>query len=282
MKVPYELIDSGEGERLERFGDRVLIRPSKFSVWKRRTPAAWQSAHASYQHKGGWRFRGNRFEEWTMECGEYSLVLRLQDNGQVGIFPEHQGYLERLSGAIKKHALSKGRSAKVLNLFAYTGMASIVALKAGAEVTHVDLSKKVLEWAQKNFALNGGLSARMIREDALQFVEREIRREKNYDVVIADPPSFSRISDREEWELEGILGNLISILVKVLDPISGTLVMTSHHFESGGHVMANLIHDQLPVHRSAEVTTGELTLTESSSPRILPAGFLVWADIQGS
>ena len=271
--LPYELIDSGDGARLERFGDRVLIRPSKFSVWKRRNPAAWSKAHAEFDHKKGWRFFGEKFGEWEVRGKDATLILRLQENGQIGLFPEHLSYLDELQQAVRT-LKEKSEEVRVLNLFAYTGVASIVAAKGGATVTHVDLSKKVLEWASENFKRNDLTGIRFIKEDALTFVERELRRGNTYHIIIADPPSFSRISPKEEWTLETVLSSFIRDLAKLLVPQHHALFLTSHHFESGGMVMANLLLDSLNDGES-EVRSRELAIKEHATERRLPAGFLV-------
>lgn len=277
QKGAYELLDSGEREKLERFGDRILIRPSSWCVWKRRKAAGlWNSAHARYEHERGWMHRGTRFDEWCFESEFGALELRLQSNGQVGIFPEHAQYLDVLVSEVKRLSGLRGAPTRVLNLFAYTGMASVACLKAQAHVTHVDLSKKALEWARRNFELSGvdKQQMRLIREDAVLFVQREVKRGREYDIVVADPPSFSRISEREEWNLEEVLAPMIADIARLLAGDAGALFLTNHHFESGGHVMANLVRDGF-AGRAATVETRELLLKESDSDRVLPAGFLV-------
>jgi len=274
----YELIDSGDGRRLERFGNRTLIRPSKFSVWKpRENEKLWADADASYVHKAGWKYKSAKFQEWVSKGDDLSLKLKLQENGQIGFFPEHVAYLPDIREALRRQQASKP---KVLNLFAYTGMASIAALQEKADVTHVDLSKKVLDWAKENFELNGLSTARFIREDAVTFMEREVRRGNLYDVVIADPPSFSRVSDNNEWKLEEVLTDLIELCVSLLKAEGATLFLTSHHFESGGHVMANILLDSVCRNNRSNpsLSTKELSIAEVKTGRVLPAGFLVQAN----
>ncbi len=283
MKFDYELIDSGAGARLERFGTKLLVRPSKFSVWQRRRPTIeWQNAHATYEHKRGWSFSQQSFEQWDLAGEGASLRLRLQDNGQIGFFPEHAAYLPSLLDVLTKYSKNLGRAPRVLNLFAYTGMATVAALRAGADVTHVDLSKKVLDWARENAEANKLNSPRFIREDALTFLDKEVRRGNTYEVVIADPPSFSRVSPKEEWTLEDVLPNLISQIAKVASPQAHAVFLTSHHFESGGHVMANLLHDAYCASGSQCrpcLETEELAIAESGTGRVLPAGFLVKSQV---
>lgn len=278
MNFEYELLDSGENAKLERFGERTLIRPSKFSVWSRaRSADLWRGADAVFEPKQGWRFHKQRFDSWRMNGQPDGLLLRLQDNGQIGFFPEHASYLPLLANDIREYAQKLQRAPRVLNLFAYTGMATMAALRAGASVTHVDLAKKTLDWAQANFEAAKLERPRFIREDAISFLRREVKRGNTYEVVIADPPSFSRVSAQEEWSLDQVLADLVSLLVQVVAPEQHTIFLTSHHFESGGHVMANLLWDAYGRKKAVTIETRELAINESASPRVLPAGFLVQA-----
>lgn len=264
----YELLDSGELFKLERFGSKVLIRPSKFSIWKKRDPKAWNRADAIYDHVRGWKFlKGEKFEEWEMKEENLSMVLRLQQNGQVGLFPEHSLYEDEIASFLKESG------GNVLNLFGYTGLATLLCARLGARVTHVDLSKQANQWAKMNVQLSGleDKGVRFIQEDALSFLRKEKNRERRYDLLIADPPSFSRISSKETWNLDDIFVNLLSAIEAVLAP-GGMVVLTSHRFELGEQVMENLVYDTF--HTEVQVRSSTLSLKEVSSPRRLPAGFL--------
>lgn len=277
----YELIDSGEGERLERFGEKVLARPSSLCVWKRRTPDAWQNKHARFDpKKKRWEIFGQKFETWNAEIQGITLTLRLQDNGQIGFFPEHASYLPRVKRDIEKLLKGGNKPPQVLNLFAYTGLASLVALQSGAIVTHVELSKRALDWAQQNVLANDAPKQhlRFIREDAMEFLRKEVRREKQYDLIIADPPSFSRVSDKETWDLDVILPELCELLTQLLCPAGGLLYFTSHLVELGGAVAANLLRDFLP--EEVELSVEPLFIAEANSQRVLPAGQLVRVERQ--
>ncbi|MBX7143099.1 MAG: class I SAM-dependent methyltransferase [Oligoflexia bacterium] len=272
----YQLIDSGEGARLERLGEKLLIRPSSLCIWQRRNPNAWQSVAARFDpKKKRWDVSGTPFETWQTQVQGVQLILRLQDNGQVGFFPEHASYLPRVRHDIEHIAKRLGKAPQVLNLFAYTGMASLVALAAGAIVTHVEISKRALDWAQQNILANNAPKQhlRFIREDALEFLRKEVRREKLYDLVIADPPSFSRVSDKQSWELDTILPELCKLLVQVMNPELGVLYLTSHMIENGGAVSANLLRDYAP--DKAKYDIEPLLIPETSSTRVIPAGQLV-------
>ncbi len=273
--MSYQLLDSGESEKLERFGDKIIIRPSKFSLWKKRSPNLWTQAHARFEPKSGWRTHAKQFDEWEGEFFKVRLRLRLQDNGQIGFFPEHLGYISKIEEAIKHHP-----QASILNLFAYTGLATVAALKLGATVTHVDISKKCLTWAAENIKLNEipQERLRLIPEDALKFLDSEIRRGKKYDLVIADPPSFSRISNSKSWQLEEVLEPLIDKMVKVSSDTSAHIFLTSHQYEYGDAVLYNLLLDAIG---GRQISLGHepLYLREANSDRILPSGYLVQAAV---
>ncbi len=267
------LIDSGDLLKLEQFAGCRLVRPSKLCLWKPHlAKLEWDRADATYEHKKGWKFRGKPCASWPLTISDFTIELRLQDNGQIGFFPEHLSYLEDIN-----HQLGTAQQGmKMLNLFAYTGLASVFAAKRGMQVTHVEIAKKAIEWAKVNFELNQlpQDAVRIIREDAIEFMRREVRRNNNYDLVIADPPSFSRVDSGKDWKLEETLSEMATLAVKLLNE-KGMLVFTNHHFETGGHVLANLLYDA--AHGSLEISTNELTLDEKNSPRKIPAGFLVIA-----
>lgn len=270
----YALLDSGEGARLEQFGERRLIRPSTIAVWRRRLPPAeWAKADATWEPDAGWQYRGESFPEWRLTGSEVTLLLRPQNNGQIGLFPEHASYLGEVAAAVAHAAERLGRAPRLLNLFAYTGMASIVAARAGADVTHVDMMKRALDWARANLEVNGLSGVRLIPEDALAFLDREGRRGNRYDLIIADPPSFSRLNDKRSWQLDEVIVALIGAMWKVLDP-AGSLFLTSHQFELGAYTLRNLLIDLDPA-CAGSVHISALTIPEQHSTRELPCGHLV-------
>lgn len=276
IRIDYELLDSGEGAKLERFGNTILNRPSSLCLWKRRlSPNIWDGADAKYDPKLGWISKESHKKQWTVNT-DYSIavILRLQDNGQIGIFPEHDLYLDLVSEAIDSLHVRLNRPTKVLNLFAYTGLASLRSLKQGAEVTHVDLAKTAINWAKENIAVNDLLSSkvRLITDDALAFCEREIRRNNHYDVIIVDPPNFSRISKNKSWAMEEILPALIDSLFKLLDK-AGTIFLTTHGLFGSAELCANLCYDHSD-NSSLAIRKETLTLKESKGLREIPAGSL--------
>ncbi len=264
----YALIDSGDFQKLERFGAHILARPSQLCLWRRReSDVNWRKAKAVYSTEGTW---SNALDEWRVDVHGVTLLLRCQTNGQIGLFPEHSLYLPRL----RAHLL-RAVSRKVLNLFAYTGMATTFCAKDDAHVTHVDLSKKTFEWARANLQANNivGDAVRFIEDDAFKFLEREVKRQNTYDLIIADPPSFGRVSKTKSWSIEERLAEL-AYHAKLCLNATGMLVLTCHDQGIKHEVLANVARDYFP-ETEWQVTGEELLLREVSSERCLPAGCLV-------
>lgn len=274
--LEYCLIDSGDGRRLERYGQKTLIRPSSLCMWRPRRKDLWGTADAEYVPDTGWKFRNKPFECWDIRCRDVLLRLRLQSNGQIGFFPDHALYIESIE-TIVRGLLGQG-SCRILNLFAYTGLATLVALKLGASVTHVDLAKRALDWFSENLRLNNLIDspARIIRDDALDFLRREVRRGGKYDVIIVDPPSFSRISGKKSWTLDEVLPGIVYDAVALLPKDRGALFLTCHNYELGGVISANIVRDALSG-RPASVEWQPLLLPEENTERSLPGGNLVIA-----
>ena len=269
----YALLDSGDGEKLERFGGTVLARPSSICIWKKRKPQLWRTADAQFVPKVGWRFPKQKFESWQLAGDSFKLQLRLQTNGQIGTFPEHGFYLEAMGKLV---SAAEFKSFRVLNLFAYSGMASTFLAGLGAHVCHVDLSKKSLGWAEENLRLNklDPKLARLICEDSMSFLKKEIKRDKSYNLIIADPPSFGRISANKSWKLLDIITELTSDCIKLLDRKFGALFMTSHDPETHPELLANILSD-LSGASSEKIYCQNLNIQESEGARLLPSGQLV-------
>jgi 23S rRNA (cytosine1962-C5)-methyltransferase len=278
--VGYKLIDSGLNAKLEQYGEKILSRPSSVCVWGRRLSAAeWEGASAVYEPKEGWRFPGGeKFTEWTVTIGGVKLLLELQSNGQIGIFPEHSLYVPSLVEDITKLKAAGCAEPNVLNLFAYTGMATVAAAMAGAAVTHIDSSKRALTWARKNLELNdcGGKSVRLIPEDVSKYLEREKRRGNRYDIVVVDPPSFSRVSRDVSWTLEDFVLELYEACRDVLVAERGALYFTNHSSYYMNEVIRNLVLDTFGS-KQVSVATAPLLVREVNTERAMPAGSLVHA-----
>ncbi len=274
----YALLDSGDQRKLERFGSMTINRPSSLSAWRRRLPAAmWERADATYLPPDRWEFRGKPFTTWGATIAGVNLELELMSNGQLGIFPEHALYLPLLRAYLEKLHRKAQRPLKILNLFAYTGLASVFCAKLpDTFVTHVDLAKRAIDWAKKNVAANeiGMDRIRWITDDALGFMARESRKENSYDVVIIDPPSFSRVSKNNTWTLEEKAPEIVTLCLKVLEPAAGVIFFSNHSTASTSDVARNIMLDHFQ-DRDVETSIESLSLMESNSPRLLPAGSLI-------
>jgi len=211
-RCEYQLIDFGEGRRLERFGPLMLDRPCPAAEKLHRAdPAAWQAADARFDRgdgqQGRWISRGELPARWTVDHGSFKLELRLTPAGQLGLFPEQADNWDWIGEQLRWG----GRSAKVLNLFAYTGGSTLAAAAAGAEVVHVDAARNTLAWARRNAELSGMTRKpiRWIAEDAMKFAKRELKRGNRYDAVILDPPSYGHGLHGEVWRMAKHLPQLL-------------------------------------------------------------------------
>jgi 23S rRNA (cytosine1962-C5)-methyltransferase len=276
----YSLLDSGDGRKLERFGDRIIDRPSSLSAWRRRQPTStWESADARYHHPDKWEFLNSKpFKEWRAEIGGVSIGLELMSNGQVGLFPEHAIYLSDVAQTIKKISESQSEPVQVLNLFAYTGLATSFCAKLPykTQVTHVDLAKRAIERAKLNSDANqiANEKIRWIIDDALGFMAREARKQKRYEVVIIDPPSFSRVSKQNTWTLDEKAPEIVTLTLDVLNPKNGVVYFTNHSSASTSDVARNIALDRFS-DKQVEIDIRSLALNEEFSPRRLPAGSLI-------
>ena len=222
----YELLDASGGERLERWGDYILIRPDPQIIWKtpRRHPD-WKKAHGVYKRRGGggaWTV-ANMPEMWTIDYGNYKFQIKPMGFKHTGIFPEQAANWDWASGIIRRAVETEPEryengKPSVLNLFAYTGGATVACAEAGAALCHVDASKGMVAAAKENMRLTGLADApcRYIVDDCKKFVEREIRRGRKYDAVIMDPPSYGRGPNGEVWKLEECAAELIDLVSQIL------------------------------------------------------------------
>lgn len=270
----YELVDSGEGEKLERFGTVTVVRPSPVAIWKKQLPErTWRDADAMYDEKEGkWYSPTMAFPQGQVRWENVRLNIKLAQGGQVGVFAEQKANWEWLSTAVDR---KRGGSAlKILNLFAYTGGATIACASLGARVTHVDSSRAALMWASENAKLSGAAreSIRWIQDGAVSFVEREIRRGVKYDGLIMDPPSFGRGVKGEVWSLDNDLPRIIGRLKLILEekPVMG--IISTHATNFSCLSLANLMAELVP--HDAEGEYGELGIREASGIRVLPAGVM--------
>jgi 23S rRNA (cytosine1962-C5)-methyltransferase len=274
----YTLLDSGDGRKLEQFGSRIIDRPSSLSTWRRREDdSVWDSADAAYIPPDRWEHQGRSFVTWEATVGGVHLELELMSNGQLGIFPEHALYLPKVKAIAGRLSDNGSRPLRVLNLFAYTGLATCFCAKLpNVTVTHVDLAKRAIEWAKKNASLNSipDDKIRWIVDDALGFMAREHRKGNLYDIVIIDPPSFSRVSKNNSWTLEEKAPEIVELTLNVLDPKAGAVFFTNHSTASTSDVVRNISLDMYD-DRGVEISIESLSLQEQKTSRLLPAGSLI-------
>ena len=282
----YALLDSGDGLKLERFGKHVFVRPESQAMWKRSLDAnaEWKQAHAVFQPTGEetgghWDFKKKVEEKWEMSYsltptpspfpagrGELKFWVMTTPGRHLGVFPEVAAHWDWLSGLI---AQSK-RAVNVLNLFGYTGLATLAAASAGAKVTHVDASKKSVSWARDNQALSG-LTEKPIRwivDDALKFVQREARRGVKYDGIILDPPKFGRGPKGEVWEVHKSLPNLLEACRECLGEHPLFVVTTVYAVRASAIHIAQAMEDMLDGFEG-KIEMGELVTREQSAGRLL-------------
>jgi 23S rRNA (cytosine1962-C5)-methyltransferase len=214
----YALIDVSDGNRLERWGKYILVRPDPQAIWSSKSSELWRNADAVYERSGSgggfWKFKNKLPERWRINYKKLDLSFEVSPMGfkHLGIFPEQAVNWNFLNEII----YNAGRRVNVLNLFAYTGGASLACAGAGAGVCHVDAQKNIITMAKRNAELSGFDSIRYIVDDCTKFVSREIRRGKKYDGVILDPPSYGRGANGEMWKIEDDLFNLLKLIREVL------------------------------------------------------------------
>lgn len=278
----YELLDTGEGEKLERFGKYVFVRPYDDAVWpKTLLKKEWEKADGKFWSskvgaKAGWKIEKKIDSKWEMEYKGIKFLVSPTPFRHLGFFPEQASHWDFIEDKIK----NSGRKIKFLNLFGYTGVASLFALRAGAEVTHLDASKQILNWAKENQKLNVKLSEmpmRVIEDDAIKFLEREEKRGNKYDAIIMDPPKFGRGPKGEIWKIEEMLPKLLSAVRKVLSDKPLFVILTSYAIESSSLSLGYALEDTMRDF-NGKVEAGELCVLEKSNSRIIPlANTAVWS-----
>lgn len=266
----YELIDSGDGRRLERFGDYVLDRPDPQIIWRKNlSPARWNGANAVFHEH--WINRDVP-EKWQMEHEGIKFWCKLAPFKHTGVFPEQSVQWDYITKRLAVH----GSQFTVLNLFAYTGIASLFAAKAGAKVTHVDASKPAITWANENRDLNGMQDApiRWIVDDALKFTEREAKRGVKYDAIIMDPPVYGHAPNGEPWDFNKDFPKLLDNCKKILSDKPLFVLVNAYAISSSSITLANTLLGAFGS-SGGTIENGELTLKESSAGRLLSTG--IWA-----
>lgn len=281
----YELIDSGDGWKLERYGKYTLKRPEPEAVWRPAVPEKiWNNAAAffrpsSEENGGHWELLKPVEERWVMSYKGLRFWTQLSASRHLGVFPEQAGQWDWLGEKIR----SSSRPLQVLNLFGYTGLASLAAAAAGARVTHIHASRKVLNWAHENQELSG-LSDRPVRwilDDALKFIQRDARRGMKYDGLILDPPKFGRGPKGEVWEFYKLLPELLQACRQVLSPQPRFVLLTAYAVKASALTLYYAIQEVMHGYQG-QTEAGEVVLREKSAGRLLSmAIFGRWSSTGG-
>lgn len=278
----YELLDSGRGAKLERYGPYTFVRPEHQALWQPALPSErWQAADAVFQptgeESGGrWQFKRTIPASWVMSYKGLRFKAHASASRHMGVFPEQAVHWDWIESLVR----DAGRPIRVLNLFGYTGLATLAAAHAGAHVTHVDASKKAITQAQENQALSG-LSERPIRwlvDDAFKFVRREVRRGTQYDGILLDPPKFGRGPQGQVWELFESLPALLADCRSLLSPRPLFIVLTAYAIRASA-LSVYYAMQEMASGLGGEITAGELALVERSARRLLSTAiFTRWCN----
>jgi 23S rRNA (cytosine1962-C5)-methyltransferase len=292
----YALVDSGAGEKLERFGVFTLARPDPQALWAKSAPAeVWQKAQGVFSRetvkgenaeegkakseKSFWKMKAGLPEKWQIALGGLRFWIKPSSFKHVGVFPEQVGNWDWLRDVIAKNKSAGAKSAagaekiSVLNLFGYTGGATLAAAQAGAEVCHVDGSKTAITSAKENAEISelSGKPIRWILDDVLVFVKREVKRGKKYDGIIMDPPIFGRGPDGEIWKIEENLLPLVELCKQIMSPKPLFFLINGYAAGYSAIALQNILK-KLTENSGGEIETGELTIEEEKTGRLLPAG----------
>lgn len=271
----YEILDMSNGEKLERWGDIVLVRPDPQIIWKDKTnPQMWKKAHAVYnrskQGGGEWNYQKEIPKAWKMKYKNLTFNIKPMGFKHTGLFPEQAVNWDWMMEKIKKEK----REIKVLNLFAYTGGATVACLSSGASVCHVDSSKGMVAWAKENVA-SSGLQEKKVRyivDDVVKFVNREIRRGNTYDAIVMDPPSYGRGANGEVWQFENNISDLVSLCMNVLSNHPLFFLINSYTTGISAKVLENLLQIHMKKQEGGTFSSGEIGLPQKNSSLILPCG----------
>ncbi len=271
----YQILDMANGEKLEIWNGVKLIRPDPQIIWKEKNhPELWKDVDAIYHRSksggGNWEIKNKALSNWNIHYRDLTFNLKLMNFKHTGLFPEQAYNWNLIRDKIKK----AGRKVKVLNLFAYTGAASIAALSENAHVVHVDSSRGMVDWAKEN-AISSHLSDREIHylvDDCVKFVKREIRRGNKYDIILMDPPSFGRGSKNEVWSIEEDLFNLVDLCKELLSEDPLLFLINSYTTGLSMTVLENILRLTINKEKKGNISSDELGLPMKDSELILPCG----------
>ena len=270
----YEIIDMANGEKLERWGNIKLIRPDPQIIWKNKSfPNEWKNANARYNRSntggGAWEYKKRLPESWQVKYKNLTFNIKPMGFKHTGLFPEQAVNWDWMINKIQQ---SK-RNIKVLNLFAYTGGATVACLSAGASVCHVDSSKGMTTWAKENVESSGlrEKPVRFIIDDVVKFVQREIRRGNKYDAIVMDPPSYGRGKNGEVCQFENNIADLVELCMQVLSDDPLFFLINSYTTGISSKVLANLLELNMKNYKG-KITSGEIGLPMKNSNLVLPCG----------
>jgi 23S rRNA (cytosine1962-C5)-methyltransferase len=274
----YQLLDCGGGMKQERWGDHVLVRPDPQIIWPKRSGPEWTKwdgfYHRSEKGGGEWEYRKPLPDSWKLRYQSLDLTFRIHPTSfkHTGLFPE-QAVNWEWSSALIKTARAAGREVNVLNLFGYTGAATVAAAKAGASVCHVDAAEGMVKWCRENVALSGLADApvRFIVDDCLKFVRRELKRGKKYDAIIMDPPTYGRGATGEMWKLEDHLWTLLRECRELLTERPLFFLINAYTARLSPTVVSNLLAE-LMHGRGGAITGGEVGIPIKADGKVLPCG----------
>ncbi len=269
----YEILDMANGEKLERWKDVILVRPDPQIIWKQPSfPNKWKQVNATYHRSktggGAWEYTKKMPSSWKIQYKNLTFNIKPMGFKHTGLFPEQAVNWDWMIDKIQK----AGRPIKVLNLFAYTGGATVACLSAGASVCHVDSSKGMVTWAKENVVASGlqDKPVRYIIDDVVKFVNREIRRGNTYDAIVMDPPSYGRGANGEVWQFEEQIADLVALCTKVLSDKPLFFLINSYTTGISSTVLQNLLSIHMP--KKGILENGEIGLPMTGSNLILPCG----------
>lgn len=269
----YSLLDCGDQEKLERFGAFILRRPEPQAIWKKQLSSTkWEDWDASFtrpsgEQSGGWKFKSNPLQPWWIRYENLCLQLQCTSFGHVGVFPEQVTNWKLIAST-----LNEKPSASVLNLFAYTGAASLVAKQKGADVIHVDAVPNMIQWARTNMEQSQLKDIRWVVEDVMRFVQREVRRNKAYDAIFLDPPAYGRGPKGEKWMLPDQLDELLSLCAQLLHPKGKMILLNMYSMGFSPRIAEQLLKIHFP---SWKINAEELCIPAESGV-VLPLGISAW------
>ncbi len=276
----YEILDMANGEKLERWKDIILVRPDPQIIWnEKQFPNKWKNANARYDRSntggGHWDYKNKLPESWQVRYKNLTFNIKPMGFKHTGLFPEQAVNWDWMIDKISKTIKNQKREVKVLNLFAYTGGATVACLSAGASVCHVDSSKGMVSWAKENVE-SSGLKEKPVRyivDDVIKFVNREIRRGNKYDAIIMDPPSYGRGANGEVWKFEENIGELINLCMQVLSDKPLFFLINSYTTGISSMVLENLLKINMRSNKlRGNFENGEIGIPMTNSDLILPCG----------